>query len=1285
MKKNLLTTFRGLLSAVLLLGLGATATKAQTAASYLFTPLPGTFTPVSGGTELIEVETDDASSNSMIPLGFTFKFCGVDYTEVKPNSNGWLSFGDVFPDPGEMRNNETYNMYSMVPMLQPLWDDLAGYNGGICTYTTEGTSPNQVFTMEWRNWTWFYYLGSQTISFQVKLYEGTNIIEYVYEEGPDPLDGFAEAATIGIANSEFDFQTLDNTSTNPTPSSTVFHNFLFEKPATGQIYRWAPPPPCSGTPDAGTATAATPLLPCEGSSVLDITGATVATELEYQWEYSTDGTTWFALGGPQSTTESNTGTITETTQFHCIVTCLTSGLSATSDPVTVTVGPPFAGGVVATMPSICNGATVLLNSYGNTTTGVDYQWQSSTDGVTFTNIGGATNPTYTTPALNNDMYYQVIVSCASSGAPATSTPTMVNVLPVTGPAVNPGSLAVECGDPVIMNATAQPGATLSWYDVPAGGTPLAVGSPAIIYPTGNTTYYVQNSTPNAEVTSMSTTEFAVVDHNSTSGDDRGGIALTDEYVYYTGDNSTARYDKIDLTNGISLPFREGFFSSNGELWQMGNAATAGDSYFGDDNVDMLYGLDEDLNLTGNDIALSQPVYLSYGSFVAPGIGYVLLYDGLGSVYHIEIATGAVTTLSTSANFVFYWSETWASYGWAELVGGNYNIVFREDFPSQTISKYDVTNDAVTPLQTFTDLSDMAAIAYDGNTNRMYFHHEGVSEFGGSNETLGWLGSTITTSGCAGYTRTPVQVTVDPITVTISPTGTVNICPTSTQTLTAMLGASYQWYLNGSPIPGATSQTYSTSAVGNYSAEVTMTTGCSGTSAVTTIGHLPALTASVIIAASDNTICEGESVTFTATPTNGGTGPAYQWTVNGVNAGTNAATYTTNTLADGDVVNVVMTVGTGICTTTPTATSSNVVMDVTTNVAPTITINANPGSTACVDDIVSFTTTITNSGTAPNYDWAVNGASLGINSPMYTSPAGSLSTGDVVSVTMTSNAACALPQTVTQNMTMTIDPLTMPVASIAADQTAICQGTMVTFTTTDNAPGGTYQWYVNGTPSGPNASTYTFAPDPGTNVSLEFTPPTLGCYENVTVSSNSIAMDVTPGLPTMATASAVPAAGEGTVVTVYANLFNFNVNVSIEWFIDGVSYTTTTVPYMSFTKGPGTQVVNAVVTNSGSGCYLTATTNDVTIETWTTSVANAAKMSIEIYPNPFSSTLVVKGLADGDQVYLLNALGQTIQQWNLDKVTPEQQLKINDVAAGSYLINIRDKDGVFKEMKKLQKQ
>jgi hypothetical protein len=88
---------------------------------------------------------------------------------------------------------------------------------------------------------------------------------------------------------------------------------------------------------------------------------------------------------------------------------------------------------------------------------------------------------------------------------------------------------------------------------------------------------------------------------------------------------------------------------------------------------------------------------------------------------------------------------------------------------------------------------------------------------------------------------------------------------------------------------------------------------------------PTVTPSVSIAAAPgNSITAGTSVTFTATPTNGGTTPMYEW--NG-EAPTTSNTYTSTTLADGDVVNCLMT-SNDPCASPTTATSNTITMTVT---------------------------------------------------------------------------------------------------------------------------------------------------------------------------------------------------------------------------------------------------------------------------------------------------------------------------------------------------------------------
>jgi hypothetical protein len=105
------------------------------------------------------------------------------------------------------------------------------------------------------------------------------------------------------------------------------------------------------------------------------------------------------------------------------------------------------------------------------------------------------------------------------------------------------------------------------------------------------------------------------------------------------------------------------------------------------------------------------------------------------------------------------------------------------------------------------------------------------------------------------------------------------------------------------------------------------------------GTAPALcctpSVSIVSNDADNSIFTGTSLTFTATPTNGGTTPSYQWKKGSTNVGTNSATYTDAALANGDVISCVMT-SNDPCASPTTATSNSITMTVTTPcVTPTV--------------------------------------------------------------------------------------------------------------------------------------------------------------------------------------------------------------------------------------------------------------------------------------------------------------------------------------------------------------
>lgn len=277
--------------------------------------------------------------------------------------------------------------------------------------------------------------------------------------------------------------------------------------------------------------------------------------------------------------------------------------------------------------------------------------------------------------------------------------------------------------------------------------------------------------------------------------------------------------------------------------------------------------------------------------------------------------------------------------------------------------------------------------------------------------------------------------------------------------------------------------------------------------------------SIALSSGTNPACSGSSLTFTATPVNGGSGPTYQWRVNGNPVGTNSPTFTTTSLVNGDVVSCVMTSNLAGVTGSP-ATSNSITMAINPVTIPSVSIAITAGSNPmCAGSSVTFTATAVNGGT-PTYQWKVNGTIVGGNSPTYTT--NTLTNGQIVTCVMYPSANCTTLASVTSNaITMTVNPVLTPVVSIAISggSNPSCAGSVISFSAT-STNGGTpsFQWKVNGSNVGTNSPSYsTSALTNGQTVTCVMTS-TATCASPVTANSNGITATINP-LPVVSAANA----------------------------------------------------------------------------------------------------------------------------------------------------------------------
>jgi hypothetical protein len=182
-----------------------------------------------------------------------------------------------------------------------------------------------------------------------------------------------------------------------------------------------------------------------------------------------------------------------------------------------------------------------------------------------------------------------------------------------------------------------------------------------------------------------------------------------------------------------------------------------------------------------------------------------------------------------------------------------------------------------------------------------------------------LGSSLKCAVPDTVTSNIIKMTVSAVPVANAGNDTA-VCAGGTAQLNGSGGDTYLWSpAIGVGNTGIANPTASPANTTTYVLTISNSSHCTATDTVVVSVNQPAAPA-VTISTANSTICQGSAIRLTASVTNGGTIPAFQWQVNGINQGPDTNVFTSNAFSSNDQVSVLVT-SNATCITTDTVLSN----------------------------------------------------------------------------------------------------------------------------------------------------------------------------------------------------------------------------------------------------------------------------------------------------------------------------------------------------------------------------
>lgn len=558
-------------------------------------------------------------------------------------------------------------------------------------------------------------------------------------------------------------------------------------------------------------------------------------------------------------------------------------------------------------------------------------------------------------------------------------------------------------------------------------------------------------------------------------------------------------------------------------------------------------------------------------------------------------------------------------------------------------------------------------------------------------------SVIATSSCG--TSIPRTFAVAPGSAPATPAsinGLASACVNSSQTYSVapVAGAvSYTWTLPSGWSGSSTTNSINVimpGTAGSGTISVKAVNGCGTSSnanlAVTVISSLATpgnITSSL---PAGNTYCSGQLYNFSINPVPGAT--AYTWTLPSGWSGT--VTGTTIQAFPDTTSGQVKVTAYASCATSATKTLN---VTVANSVNPSVSVAA-PAGLICQGVATVLTATPTNGGTLPTYVWRKNGVVVTGSGSTYTDY--TLVNGDQITVKMASNAACRTADTVTSNtLSANITPSVTPGISINSVPTiTVCQGTMITLTTTNTGGGSnpTYQWYSNGVPViGANSNSYSSSSAAnGDTITVQMTS-TAVCAKFTVATSNKVGLKVNDIVsPTISATATSTTPIPGVDITFTATQSGGGATPVYAWFLNNVEIpNASSDTYTTSNLKNGDRIAVRMLSYDPCAKPALVFSNEIIMGN-TTGIANVGNWDgiISLYPNPSSGRFTIasewKGGHSGNMISIdvINVLGQSVYhgELNPNKIQAQGQwhygVQLDDrVSSGRYMVRLSSTDGM----------